>query len=420
MRVQRWLHERMALDADLMRGAGFGALLNERLQTLGLSSEDDYVALLERSPQEAEHIAGLVAVPETWFFRYPQSFALLVDHLVVRLSRGAASLRMMSIGCATGEEPYGMAMAAVHAGWPPEKVRIEAVDRSGAALERAKQGEYGSFSIRHEIPPWAIRFLDHEPGRIIVDETIRAMVRFRRIDALDAGVLGVSSVDVVFCRNVLIYLNAEARARLLGAITASLVEGGLLLVGHAEQMLAVSPAMKRLEASHAFALQRTEPEAVSPLPTPAVFATPAATPRLMSAHPVRESTASRRATSAATRSPVEVAVAPARAEPDFEAARALADAGRISESEQVIREVLARKGPSAPALELLGTLRRASGDPAGAKTAFEQALYLEPSRPTSLLQLAMILENAGDQAKADRVWDRLRRAESKANDGVSR
>ncbi|MBX3389285.1 MAG: hypothetical protein KF691_07490 [Phycisphaeraceae bacterium] len=413
MRVQRWLSERMSLDADLMRGAGFRALLDERLQSLGLSTEDEYLSLLERSPEEAERIAGSIAVPETWFFRYPHSFGLLVEQLSSKLASGAASLRMMSIGCATGEEPYGMAMAAAYAGWPDERVTIDAIDRSGAVLERARQAEYGSFSLRHEIPAWAIQFLQHEPGRILVDKQIRAMVRFRRADALDAGTLGTAGADVVFCRNLLIYLSAGARARLLTSITDSLVEGGLLFVGHAEQMLAIGTAMKRLEAPHAFALERVAPtltKQTSRSETPDRVSPAFGPPQIRRA-------AVSSSTTAAARPPVEVIAKHSRPEPGLEEARTLADEGRTIESEDLIRRILAKKGPSAPALELLGTLRGAANDSAGAKALFEQALYLEPARPTALLQLAMIFEKMGDQAMADRLWNRLRRVQPNGKDG---
>jgi Flp pilus assembly protein TadD len=104
-----------------------------------------------------------------------------------------------------------------------------------------------------------------------------------------------------------------------------------------------------------------------------------------------------------------VAIQPA-SDFNLDDARDLADAGRARESEAIVRSILARRGPSADALELLGTIRMAGGDLPEAKRCFEQALYLEPSRTVSLLQLAIISEQGGDSRKAESLWNRVRRS----------
>jgi len=411
--VQRWLNERMALDSSLMDGAGFNGVVAERLAALGCANEHEYVGVLERSRDESEWLAGSVAVPETWLFRYPQSFAVLVEHLSRRRMQGASHVRMISVGCASGEEPYGMAMAALHAGWPAEMVEIDAIDRNAVVLARADTGVYGAFSIRHEVPAWAVTHLQHERDRIVVDPKVRAMVRFRRADALEPGALGGAGFgggcDAVFCRNVLIYLKPEARTALIASIAEKLDEGGLLFVGHAEQMLAVGPSMRRMDAAHSFALEKVK----TPLQVPV-------------REPIREDAPWVRPIPVIPRVTPAVRVSPAPAEPpvarerDIDDARDLADAGMASESETLIRSIMARKGPSADGLELLGTLRQSSGDARGAKQLFEQALYLEPNRPTALLQLALIHEKLGDGAQAELLWDRVRRASAAPSKGGRR
>ncbi|MBN8597908.1 MAG: hypothetical protein J0L78_09565 [Planctomycetes bacterium] len=412
--VQKWLTERMSLDASLLQGAGFESLVAERLRACGCGDELGYLALLARSGDEGELLAGSIAVPETWFFRYPRSFELLVEYLERMLRAGAPMLRLVSVGCASGEEPYGMAMAALHAGWTEDRVQIDGFDRSEAALARARAAEYGSFSIRHEVPGWAVGFLKHEGGRIAVCDRVRSMVRFERADVLDRRVLAQGGpYGAVFCRNVLIYLDAAARARLLDSIAETLAEGGLLFVGHAEQMVAVSARMRRIENSHAFALERVRGVESTGRESAGggVVAVRSAERRGAEKIPVRERGIEFRAGSipaAATRAGGPAIATPVEA--TLEGARELADAGRVRESEEMIRAIVARKGPTAAALELLGTLRQASKDPAGAKTLFEQALYLEPARTTSLLQLALIYESNGDASRAERMWERVRRS----------
>ena len=97
-------------------------------------------------------------------------------------------------------------------------------------------------------------------------------------------------------------------------------------------------------------------------------------------------------------------------------AHALADAGRSEESEALIRAILARSGPTADALELLGMIRMAANDTVAARTCFEQAVYLEPGRTASLLQLAIISEGKGDSDRATTLWNRARRAPASGGD----
>lgn len=401
--VQRWLVERLSLEPSLLSGAGFESLVEERLAASGVS-ESAYVAGLDRSEDEVDRLVEGIAVPETWFFRYPQSYRVLVEAL--RGRPAGAALRMLSIGCASGEEPYCMAMAALEAGAPAADIHITALDRNREALRRAANGEYGAFSIRTEIPDWAVQFLGRRGSTIVVDPAIRAMVRFAHADVLEPGALSEGApYDVIFCRNVLIYLRAQARTRLLESMCQALAMGGLLFVGHAEALLCAALPLSNLSESHAFALRRVTKAAPEAIPqTPLA---PSPLPRAPSRTFV-PTVAAR----APIRSVVTAEASVERPEPTLEEARALADSGRGAESEVMVRAIMSRSGPTAGGMELLGMLRLAQNDAAGARTHFEKAVYLDPERATSLLQLAVISESSGDARKAANYWDRARRASS--------
>jgi chemotaxis protein methyltransferase WspC len=413
--VRQWLLEHTPLEPSLLEGAGFAALVAERIATVARGDESLYIAALGQSPDEVERLTAGVAVPETWLFRYPSSFELLVD--VLRHQSAAKSLRMCSVGCATGLEPYSMAMAAVHAGWSPDRVRIDAFDRNPEALAIATAGIYGPAAIRGEIPGWATGFLERVAGAIRIDAGIRAMVRFTQIEVTASGIQG--PYDVIFCRNVMIYLSAPARTRLVREICAALAPGGVLFVGHAEQFIRGEPTLRPVAAPHAFALQRVDGvvEPRGPLgrtPTK-IDATEASSKLLASVRP-----SPRPSPVAPTRAVVPLAAAPSAVErrDDLLDARALADAGRMAESEAVVRSLIAHRGPSAGALELLGLIRMAANDVPGAKRLFQQSVYLEPERAASLLQLAMISERAGDPHRAAAYWERARRASATQETGM--
>ncbi|MCC6428450.1 MAG: hypothetical protein IT435_16730 [Phycisphaerales bacterium] len=392
--VRDWLVRNTALEPSLLEGPSFDALVAERIAAVSAGDARAYVAGLSTHPPEVDRLIAGIAVPETWLFRYPRSFDVLADHLGSRLASGTTTLRMCSIGCATGQEPLCMAITALHAGWAPQRIAIDAIDRSPDALRIATQGRYSSASIRGEIPAWATPYLRHDGEWIRIDPIAQSCVRFSQGDASTWS--APQTLDVVFCRNLMIYMNAAVRTSLLSAIHDALVPGGLLFVGHAE-MFTGKQQWRPVPAPHTFALERIETDAALQ-PTAVRAATPLAT----HAH-----------AALATGRDVLPAPTPARKIPAgamLDDARALADAGQLRESESIVRTLLAQHGPSAAALELLGLIRMAVNDAADAKRCFEQAVYLEPDRTASLLQLAVISERAGDARRAAAYWDRARRA----------
>ena len=393
--VRQWLLTHTPLEPSLLEGPGFRALVAERVASVADGIESVYVNVLDQRPDEAERLIADISVPETWLFRYPNSFELLADVLRRRLANGSASLRMCSIGCAMGQEPYGMAITALHAGWSADRVRIDAFDRNPEALKVAGIGRYGTGSIRSEIPTWVAEHLEHDSGEVRIGAHIRGMVRFAQADVTSTSIAG--PFDVTFCRNVMIYLNSDARTHLVRAICETLVPGGVLFVGHAEQFLRTEPLLRPIASSHAFALQRIDAAAL----VPEAPARPAlAMPRPFAAPPPPP-----------PRAPIPTPrnLPPQRVD-SLDEARDLADAGRMRESEAMIRSIMTRRGPSAPALELLGIIRLAADDATEAKRLFEQAVYLEPARSASLLQLAMLSERANDLQRASTYWERARRA----------
>lgn len=402
--VREWLLEHTPLEPTLLEGQGFEALVGERIERVGRSSESSYISALQRQPDEVEHLTAGIAVPETWFFRYPQSYALLEERLRRRLHEGARAIRIASIGCATGEEPYSIAMVVRHIAAPDGSIAIDAYDRNQSFIRRAQVGEYGPSSIRTEIPPWSAAFLLRSGASVQIDPETRALVRFECLDATAPGPVPPGpACDVIFCRNLLIYLNAEARRRLLDSLLAALVPDGLLFVGHAEPLLSARPGLRPMQGAHTFCLEKSDAtrESASATGSPAVRAPGAIgiPPRT----PASASTARPPLRSAPPPTPVAES-------PTIERARTLADAGRTRECADMLEALIARSGPSADALELLGTILMAHNDMASARKRFEQAVYLEPDRAASILQLAMIYEKSGDSRRAEACWERARRA----------
>ncbi len=223
------------------------ARLQKRVRELGLPSFKAYYARVVDDESERARMLDCIATNETRFFREPQQLAFLSQRVLPRLRRLAAGelrprrVRAWSAGCATGEETYTLAMILRHhlpaeEGW---ELEVLGTDLSSRALARAAEGCY-PLDRAGEIPdPYLrtcmLRGVRAREGWISVGAGVRALVRFSRVN-LCADPFPPGPFDLVVCRNVLIYFDAETRERVLGRLVDCIGPAGLLLLGHAESL----------------------------------------------------------------------------------------------------------------------------------------------------------------------------------------
>lgn len=192
-------------------------------------------AAAERDGRLPPELEDALQVHETCFFRYPGHHALLADVILPDLAvNGPPRLRLLSVGCSTGQEPYSIAMTVREhlAADTPRPVEILGVDVGRAALAAARRGVYGPRSVASVPPLYLERYFVAEDGAYRVVPDVRGMVRFLRHDIRRDLYLG--KFDVVVCCNVLLYFTRPTREQVMARLTAALRRGGYLLLGHAE------------------------------------------------------------------------------------------------------------------------------------------------------------------------------------------
>ena len=240
------IEQRFGHRPDERRSADLAALLERRMQAAGSSHFADYRHLLERADgAEWAALAPLLTVPETYFFRMPEHFeALALDALpeVMRRNANRRTLRLLSAGCASGEEAYSLRIL-LNERFPQLKdwqVTIVGVDLSEAALTRARTGDYNAWSLR------ATSELRRRANFTIAGKLFRlrpearAGVEFRRQNLLEPTAAGEAPYDVIFCRNVLIYFSEQAIREVVARLTARLAPQGYLFLGPAESLRGIS------------------------------------------------------------------------------------------------------------------------------------------------------------------------------------
>jgi chemotaxis protein methyltransferase WspC len=417
--AERLLQERIGLD-PASAGPGLVArAVRSRMKSLGIARSEgaSYLALLEESPSELQSIIEEVVVPESWFFRDDRPFAFLREHLSGRRlsEESPLPLRLLSLPCARGEEPYSIAMMLLDLGFVGAQFRIDAVDLSHTALEAARLGIYNAHAFRSADLSFRDRYFHRTAAGFALASEVKRLVHFRQANILDEGLYGLEPpFDVIFCRNLLIYFDTPSRARAVGRLDRLLARHGILILGHAEQLGILGPQFRPVGGTGSFAFERGAPGVDQPVPKPSHR--PARAPH-------------KRAATKTTPVHVEHSVPPARAEakPGIAAsarpvdgesdaaaslahAHRLADQGRHAEAAELCEADLRRRGPSARTYFLLGVVRQAAGERSQAATCFEKAVYLDPLHEEALLSLALIAHRAGDHAAATNYRRRAGRA----------
>ena len=403
--VESLLAARLGLDVSSLSPDATQRAVDRRSLALGLDGPARYLGRLLDDPSEWVALVEEVVVPETWLFRDGGPFDELASFVRSRAgSSSARSIRILSLPCASGEEAWSVAAVLAGTGVSPREATVDAVDVSPRLVEAARRGVYGPGAIRGaEALPLSDAFRPVDGGLEVLP-ALRPYVRFHVGNALEfEAAPPLPSYDVVFCRNLLIYLTPEARRRVTSRVDRMLRPGGLLVLGHAEAFSTFFPCYAPVPRPRSFAARK--PPAESENARPPVQARLA--PKPVSVPAASGSRAA--AEKSHGRHRPHPQAAPVGRELLVQA-RQLASAGERASVERLCAEALAADPVSVEAYLLLAETALAAGDERRAEAAFDKVLYLEPRHEGALLHLARLRERAGDGDAAGRLRGRAVRA----------
>jgi len=411
-----FLKERIGLDVNSVGPAIIERAVRQRMTAQQVKTADEYWLRLQVSADEQQALIEGVIVPETWFFRYPESFATLARLALKRLAeiKGMRALRILSLPCSTGEEPYSIAMALFDGGLAPHQFKVDGVDVSPLSVERAKHALYGKNSFRGQQTDFRERYFNAEDDGYRVSDRVREQVRLQVGNLLDPTLLASEpAYDFVFCRNLLIYFDQPTQKQVLEVLKRLTHVDGVLFIGPAEGSLLGRLGMRSIGIPQSFAFSRhSEPE---PAPPPVFIAPPLPVSlplRNVPAPPVRN-----RPFSAV----VPVQRANLEKAPNTDAAAllasiaSLANEGKSLEARAACEEYLRHHEPVAQVFYWLGLLSDVAGNVLEAQGFYRKALYLQPQHPEALMHLSVLLASQGDASGARRLQERAARNERTAD-----
>jgi chemotaxis protein methyltransferase WspC len=365
-RILDQLQDQLGFAPELVGGRdALVAQIERFLEREGIAANIDPAG----DPPLWNRLISEVIVPETSFFRYPESFTALREWL----SRHSTdAIQILCLPCSSGEEAYSIAITARESA--VADFHVDAGDPSARDIAVARVGHYSARALRNLPPDVRDRWFAGDTAEKSIRETIRFQVA--NLFSFDAA---PRTYDVIFCRNLLIYFDSTNQRRAFERIDQWLKPGGILFLGPGEATIASSYGWKSTGQSMSFSFARTARAAVSiSLPSRILNKRAKPSPALPRAKPVPR-----------------LQPPPKLDAGMLDRASALADAGALDDAAQTLKRFHEQHEPTASSLMLQGVLEEERGNRHAAEASYRKALYLDPDQLEVLLHLSLLLESEG-------------------------
>ncbi|BAY17187.1 MCP methyltransferase, CheR-type with Tpr repeats [Anabaenopsis circularis NIES-21] len=404
--IEALLKSKIGLDVNSIGSRAIASAIYQRMVNCGISQMSSYLGYLQDFPQEWQALIDSVIVPETWFFREPESFALLKSYVLSEWlpQNSQKVLQVLSVPCATGEEPYSIAIALLETGLTSAQFRIDAVDISQKCLLKAQKAIYDKYSFRGSNFEFQERYFQSINSEYYLQESVKKSVNFINGNLADPHFLVNTQVyDVVFCRNLLIYFDHQTKEQTLHILERLIVAGGLLFVASAEAALLMKTQLVSVQHFSAIAYQK-----------------------LIKPHNFEQENYTNYQSTIYSQLPTQTsAEIPIKNKPEIsyqtpikannfntnllDLAKTAANQGRLEDAVKLCNDYLNQNQMNAEAYVLLGEVQQAMGQNEPAIQSFRKAIYLQPNHEAALTHLALLKEQQGDRAGASLLWQRIYR-----------
>ena len=420
--IENLLRKKIGFDANIIGSRKIVKAVETRCAICGVSNVNDYLQILHTSNQEFDELVELLVVPETWFFRDTQPYHALTNYIRSQWLHKPqnSKLRLLSVPCSTGEEPYSLAMTLLDLGLQPTQFHIDAVDISKTSLAKAKKGIYSRNSFRGQKLEFQTRYFNPIDKEHQICDQVKNTVNFSQGNLLDSQfLLNRQPYNIIFCRNVLIYFDSLSRKITLKSLNRLLKSEGIIFVGASETGELANVGLEIIRLNGVFVGQKKVANTGINLSHSSV-----------DDHQIKENkkdltqkntsleinpiilTNTRISNNQNPENQDKSQQLPkptARLDEQLDTIRNLADEGNLTEAVSKCQGYLYENSTNAEAYVLLGQVYQAQRLELEAEKCFQKAIYLDPKNSEALLHLTLIREEKGDIATANILRQRWKR-----------
>lgn len=374
-------------------------ILKERMKLCGTSTFKEYLDLLIESTNEMQELIELIVIPETWFFRDKGSFDFLTECIKERNNKEENFvLRILSLPCSSGEEPYSIAMTLLDLGLKPCQFKIEAADISKKSLTKGEMAVYGKNSFRGKDLAFREKYFNKTENGYVLDKEVKDLVSFYNYNAIDVNIpWKMQSYHFIFCRNLLIYLDPKAQDQVFKIVKYLLLPDGVLFVGPAETQLARSADFVPLPYSKSYAFGQVS-KAKKKSSFFVSFINHYASPKSIKSSPLESLNNNEKRAGIRHHKEHEE-----REDKDIllQEIIKLADSGCFEEATNLCLRYNNEFGAHPQVYYLLALMQHAVGHEERAEEFFHKAVYLDPTHYEALVYLVLLYEKKGDVQRAE-------------------
>lgn len=425
--IESLLKDKIGWSASILGSKEISRAVEKRMIAGNFPDLQTYLQQLQISPQEIDALIELLIVPETWFFRDWEPFVFLEHYIRSEwlLKQSYRSLRVLSVPCSSGEEPYSIAMSLLNSGLMSNQFQIDAVDISKISLNRAREAIYSQNSFRVKNLEFQSRYFTKSGNKYHLQDSVKNAVNFIQGNLVDRNFLrDKNPYDIIFCRNVLIYFDDSARVKAMETLNGLLRNEGLLFLGHAEKGQLLDSSFVSIKHPFAFAYRKVENnnyklnfspclEKKKQLPQLSEKSIPVTKQNQVIVNQENQNYVAVFGRESTTSNQEIIKTKASIQQESFclEKARKLADSGQLNEAANICEIYLKENSTSVEAYILLGEVYQGKGMEKQAEQCFQKAIYLAPNNYDALLHLTLLTEHRGDTTKAAVLRQRIQRLE---------
>lgn len=392
-RIIKLIQEKMGIDIGAIEETCIQKLIIAKMHELKIPTFENYYRRLSQSEKEfVDLIEGLV-VPETWFFRNSSSIEFLADYIKKVLIPSyfiKRRVHILSMPCSTGEEPYSIAIELLNAGLKTEHFVIDGIDISQLVLKKALEGSYTLHSFRglSKNDEKIKKYFEEVNSTFNIKQSVKDCVRFFQANALDKTCLiHKKYYDLIFCRNLFIYLNENARNELLNNLNELLTDNGILIVSPVEIEYVKKAGYMSYPSTKSYSFHKNK--LINSSPNDIEEKKEWFSPLVETVPPIGKS--------------ILVMSDP------LSRATELSNAGCFDDARIICEEYLSIHGPHAKAYFLLGLIKHALKKEDEAEAYWLKTIYLDPLHYEALIYLALLAKKRGDEHQAQLFFNRAKR-----------